>query len=247
MSSQIIIVGLVAAFAAALLRALREDVKFFPTLAQPWRGILVAVLALVVTPCLDQYLNNGTPLWQSLVAAALAAAPTIFNLLMSALAGVSNSGQVCKRVSGSATFLLVLGIAVLAVPSASACALFGSQAAIVSQLATWDGDIRDAREWLATEKALIDAVVQGAASEQTRTKVQAAYAAAVDALDAGETTIAGMRSATDQDYVAAFTNFAFAYQNLMDAIAQLKSVGMMARPAPKLVQRVNASDQGVAR
>jgi hypothetical protein len=78
---------------AALSRALREDVRFFPSLKAPWRGVLVALATLLIAPALDTMVQ-GTAVSQALITAALAALPTLVTLLISAFAVPQSVAQI---------------------------------------------------------------------------------------------------------------------------------------------------------
>jgi hypothetical protein len=85
---------------AAVLRALREDMRFFPTLKTPWRGIVVAAFTLLVAPLLDM-LAQGTALKTAAVTAFLAALPTLISTIVSAFATPQTAAQVVAQAQAN--------------------------------------------------------------------------------------------------------------------------------------------------
>ncbi len=74
-----IIIAVISLF-AFVQRLLREDVQWFPTLASPYRGLVLAAIQMVVAPALDALLNQANVV-SALVTGLIAVVPTILNLV----------------------------------------------------------------------------------------------------------------------------------------------------------------------
>jgi hypothetical protein len=110
---------------AAVLRALREDMRFFPTLKTPWRGIVVAAFTLLVAPLLDM-LAQGTALKTAAVTAFLAALPTLISTIVSAFATPQTATQVvAQAVANKAASIKPPPLACLMVCLVAALAVTG--------------------------------------------------------------------------------------------------------------------------
>jgi hypothetical protein len=112
MDKYTIIVAVISVL-ALVQRLLREDVKWFPTLTTPWRGLVVAMLGLVVAPVLDAVLN-GTAVAQAIIAGIIAVLPTILNII-----GSFTATKSAPKLAAGAGMLLMLAICV--VGCASTC------------------------------------------------------------------------------------------------------------------------------
>lgn len=110
-----VIIAMVAGALALLQRALRDDVKAFPTISAPWRGLVVAVIGLVVTP-LAQAIIAHASLKDALVAGVVAIIPTIMNVIGSLFRSRSTGP------TGGAAALTLLGVMAIALATTtSAC------------------------------------------------------------------------------------------------------------------------------
>lgn len=90
-STVVVLITVFLAINGALQRALREDVKFFPALAQPYRGVLVTVLALVVEPSLSSMLQ-GVSVKDAFMAGIVAAAVPLANGAVAILSALTSKG-----------------------------------------------------------------------------------------------------------------------------------------------------------
>ena len=71
---------------AALQRMFREDIKFFPSLPEPWRGLVVALVGMVAVPALDTGLNGWSGVGAALLTGLMSVLPTIVTILTGLLA-----------------------------------------------------------------------------------------------------------------------------------------------------------------
>jgi hypothetical protein len=102
------IIILVAALCSAIQRALRDDVKFAPTLAAPWRGIVVSVFGAVITPALETMLT-GVPVAGVLTDGLIAILPILSNVIISLFAS-----KAARKVSAKLAPLSLLSLVALA-------------------------------------------------------------------------------------------------------------------------------------
>jgi hypothetical protein len=102
----------IIAIASMFQRLLREDVKWLPTLAAPWRGLVVALGASIVTPVLDAWLN-GSSIAQAALAGVIAALPTILNVIASftANAKIAKAMLTAARLAALVTVFAVVMVA----------------------------------------------------------------------------------------------------------------------------------------
>jgi len=92
-SNIVFTVAIMIAFNSALQRALRDDVKFCPSLPQPWRGVLVTTMALVVEPALTA-ISTGTSAKEAFMAGLVAAAVPVANGIVAAMATIGPKAAV---------------------------------------------------------------------------------------------------------------------------------------------------------
>lgn len=85
---------------AALSRALREDVRLFPSLKAPWRDLVLGVATLLIAPALDTVMQ-GTPIVTALWTAGAAALPNLIKLLVSIFATPQSAGQVVAQAQAN--------------------------------------------------------------------------------------------------------------------------------------------------
>lgn len=76
------IVVLLISLGAFVQRALREDVRWFPSLASPYRGLVVGAFQLVLGPALDSW-SNGGEIWKTALTGLFAFLPTLLNVIVS--------------------------------------------------------------------------------------------------------------------------------------------------------------------
>lgn len=98
------IVVLLVSLGAFFQRALRDDVKWFPSIAGPWRGLIVGALQLVIAPILDAW-QNGAGVAAAALTGFLAFLPTLINLVVSLTRTVAPA---FKAAGPRATLLLLL-------------------------------------------------------------------------------------------------------------------------------------------
>jgi hypothetical protein len=218
-----IIVAVISSLALGQ-RLLREDVKWFPSLIAPWRGLVVAVSGMVVAPTLDAVLN-GTAVLQALITGVIAVLPTILNIV---------GGLTARKARNLGPTIVVMVCVGFAGVGTSGCAAF--------QTAHKWADT--AEGYVVEAQARVDelsALVRGAmailnVTPDARAEVEKAIAAAQKALAA-----AVVASGAASDTLNVFDDFVKAWDMLVDA-----ATPYLAQAAPRMAVASSGTPRIVA-
>jgi len=110
---------LFSGIAAVFLRGLHEDVKFVPSIRDPWRSFVVAVGTALSTPVFDSLINDRAVL-PALLTGLMAALPSLISFLTSLLANktVAQAQHKAAVIASSTLGLVLLALGLAGCPTA---------------------------------------------------------------------------------------------------------------------------------
>jgi hypothetical protein len=220
--------------AATLQRLLREDVKWFPTLVAPYRGLVIAALQIVITPVLDAALN-GAGVVPALITGLISVIPTVLNVVASLTA--DKAASKLGPVAGAAALVLCLG-------AAPGCAAFRGAMADVKDFAqtvdTFEKDAAAKISALHSEVSAALAILPDVPPE-LKAGIEKGFSDVETALAAAIAATANIESLTDESaLVSVFGGFVKAWdllQTLVQPVLGKASTKLGASPhiEPRIV------------
>jgi len=199
----------VVSICALVQRLLREDVKWFPTLGAPWRGLIVTLLAMVAAPTLDAWLN-GSGVVAALIAGVLSALPTVLNLI-----GSLTSAKAARKVAVSVASIAVLAVAF------SGCAALQSAHELAGQAQQYAADAKVELAKLQAETTAALAVLPDV-PQDVKDQIAKGFEITSKALVAVEAAINGTAKITDEtSLLAIFRDFVDAYDQIANVVVPL--------------------------